>query len=66
MTDRGYQLLHHLIRQLAIVTMAGGLIVALVLKALSEGTFAVLFGAVVAGKAVEHFRARPAARDDAH
>lgn len=64
MTDRGYQVLHHVIRQVAIVIMAGGLIVALVLKALTEGTFTVLFTAVVAGKAVEHFRSRPAARDE--
>jgi hypothetical protein len=59
MTDRGFEVLHHLIRQTAIVVMGGGLIVALVLKALSETTFSMLFAAVVAGKAIEHFRGRP-------
>lgn len=59
MTDRGYEVLHHLIRQTGIVVMAGGLIVALVLKALTEPTFTVLFGGVVAGKVIEHFRERP-------
>ena len=60
MTDRGLEVLHHLIRQTAIVTLGGGLIVALILRALSEGLFAGLFTAVVAGKAIEHFRGRPA------
>ena len=64
MTDRGFQVLHHLIRQVAIVVMGGGLIVALVLRALSEATFGLLFSAVVIGKAIEHFRGRPDVRMD--
>ena len=59
MTDRGFEVLHHLIRQTAIVVLGGGLIVALVLHALTEGVFVGLFSLVVVGKAIEHFRGRP-------
>jgi hypothetical protein len=59
MTPQQIGVLHHLIRQTAIVVCAGGLVVALILRALSESTFAVLFALVVTGKVVEHFRRAP-------
>lgn len=58
MTARGFDVLFLAIRQTAIVVLGGGLIVALILRALSEGMFVTLFTLVVLGKTVEHLHGR--------